>query len=164
MDDSRKRRLPPWMRGVAANKSDEGELIRSSAWDFQPSISNSGIAHCKQDEGGPQKTLAVKSILPYKCETKRRKRKLKLQDMDDGADARGADSVEVSAPEKGRKKRNAGNSRVESTVEAGIPSSIEDEGELTTEDLMSIAQEVIFLLPIIPIGELLFISIPFSHS
>ena len=164
MDDSRKRRLPPWMRGVAASKSDDGELIHSSSKDIRPSNSNSGIT---QEERDAKETLEVKSILPSECEAKRRKRKLKLQDADHGGDVRGTDSVEVSAPKKGRKTRKGSNSRVESREVAGITSPTENEGELTVEDLMSIAQEVIFLFLFLfllsLLGELLFISIPFSH-
>lgn len=140
MDDSRKRRLPPWMRGVAASKSDDGELLHSSSKDIRPSNSNSGIT---QEERDAKETLEVKSILPSECESKRRKRKLKLQDADHGGDVRGTDSVEVSAPKKGRKTRKGSNSRVESREEAGITSPTEDEGELTVEDLMSIAQEYV---------------------
>ena len=145
MDDNRKRRLPPWMLGVAASKPDDGELIHTSSHDFRPSNSNSGITHPQQEEKDEEGTLEVKSNLIAECGTERRKRKLKIQYADHGGDGHGTDSVEESAPKKGRKTRKVSNSRVESREKAGVQSPIEDEGELTVEDLISIAQEVIFL-------------------
>lgn len=146
MDGNRKRRLPPWMRGLAASKPDDEELIHSSSQVFRPSNSNSEITHPQQKDWDGDRNLEMKSNLTAECGTKRRKRKLKLQDVDHGGGMHGIDSIEESAPEKGRKTRKRRNLRVETREEARV---IEGQAELTVEDLITIAQEVIFPFPIV---------------
>lgn len=155
-DEGTKRRLPLWMIGVAAadqvrnSKEENGNAISKVK---EGNASEIHLPKSKRTKKGVSVSLEVDSCLLVKCERKKRGRKLIEQEDEGGCDA---EVLEIADDKKrsnrgGRKgqKRPRGKRGVadglmrESIEEIENPSAGEDDGELTMDDLMSIAQEYI---------------------
>ncbi|KAJ4960182.1 hypothetical protein NE237_020092 [Protea cynaroides] len=164
-DVRRRRRLPPWMLGVAAvdqgsksgnedEKTASSELANSS---FAPQPKRKSIAkRPKKETQLRDKELAeVDLSLPIKCAKNTGKTNLFQRDVDvdslthcEGevlkertkSTCNTQRAVRETAPQK---KRRGKNYEVESSEAIVAPSSIEEDGELTMEDLISIAEEYV---------------------
>lgn len=168
MDDlGTKRRLPLWMLGVAAsdqvskseeenkhvnNKVKEGIASQSLR---SKSKSTAGIKRIKKDIPlgvSDQEPSEVNTCLLTKCESKKRRKKL-CHEEDVGSDSEFCETVfeKKRCTRGGRKTREcarqkqqeAKSLRSESSEEIENSSPGEGDGELTMEDLMSIAQEYV---------------------
>lgn len=158
-DEGRKRRLPLWMLGVASTDQvrrsenrDENNNLEDGVkpLDFQPEA-KARIVQPVEVLLNDNVPLEVNSCFLTKCETKRRKRKPGRCDGDCdgnipeiGFERRMYNglgrTVQESEP---LKRRKATCFRSGSSEESKIPSPSEEDGELTMEDLMSIAEEVV---------------------
>ncbi|XP_059649848.1 uncharacterized protein LOC132295571 [Cornus florida] len=155
--EGQKRQLPLWMLGVGVTDQSKENANVNNDNNINKPDANERIAskpsQPKSIKAGKEPPVETDSCLPATRETKRRKRKLS-QSIDGDCDSnicengmakkknvgvRGA-LVKVSAPRKGRKAKS---STVESSEDVDNPSPSDDEGELTVEDLMSIAKEYI---------------------
>ncbi|XVE91791.1 hypothetical protein REPUB_Repub01dG0042100 [Reevesia pubescens] len=140
-DEGTRRRLPLWMQGKASMPGDVG--------DKDDKVQKKGD-ELVSGNSKPKKN-SKKAVLPQeKGETKRTKRKVSQQD-----DA--PCEVETALPNKMiiglqekkvressvRRKRKATSVRLRSGKDSKIPSPVDDDEELTPEDLLSIAEEYV---------------------
>ena len=166
-DEGRKRRLPSWMTGVAAadqatksekeNKSVNNNNVEQGIAPKSlcpKSKSKTGIKHIEKGVSLLEEELSeANSCALVKCGTERQRKNIN-QEEDAGSDF---ENLETAAEQKRsnrggrkvrkcalRKQRKAESSRSKSSEEIEAPSPGENDGELTVDDLMSIAHEVIF--------------------
>uniref|UniRef100_A0A5B7CBJ5 Uncharacterized protein n=1 Tax=Davidia involucrata TaxID=16924 RepID=A0A5B7CBJ5_DAVIN len=97
---------------------------------------------------GGKEPLEADSCLLVECETKRRRRKLSAGSDNNahetGFEKKRGNGVDRAVRESAaQKRRKAKSFRLESSEEIEIPSPSEDDGELTMEDLMNIAEEYV---------------------
>ncbi|GFS36780.1 hypothetical protein Acr_00g0047990 [Actinidia rufa] len=165
-DEGRKRRLPSWMTGVAAadqatksekeNKSVNNNNVEQGIAPKSlcpKSKSKTGIKHIEKGVSLLEEELSeANSCALVKCGTERQRENIN-QEEDAGSDF---ENLETAAEQKRsnrggrkvrkcalRKQRKAESSRSKSSEEIEAPSPGENDGELTVDDLMSIAHEYI---------------------
>ncbi|KAF7151633.1 hypothetical protein RHSIM_Rhsim02G0032700 [Rhododendron simsii] len=154
-DDGTKRRLPLWMIGVAA-----ADRVRNSKEENGNVISNvkEGIVSrilppkSKQTRKGVSLSKEVDSCVLVKCERKKRGRKL-IREEDEGggddevaetaADKKTSNRVGKKGQKSSRGKRGVADGLSRESSEEIETLSPEEDGVLTVDDLMSIAQEYI---------------------
>ncbi|XP_057962961.1 uncharacterized protein LOC131154298 [Malania oleifera] len=153
-----KRRLPPWMLGVAAvdkvrkfengDGSNDNSISEELVSEACRPKSKAGNVH--NDKDGLLHDKEPLNTNPCVLGTKRRKRKLSPQDADCDSNIYEAGSKRKKDDIKGKvwgstsqKARKAKSLNSKSTEEAEVTSLSEDDGELTMEDLMSIAEEYV---------------------
>lgn len=137
------RRLPPWMQGKASTPSSDRDKS-----DKVQEVGDELIS----GKFKPKKQSRKASEPIEKGETKRRKRKISQQDAP--CDSETASPVKMSiglqekqVQEPSHRQRDKTNVRLRSRKDSKTPSPVEDdEEELTPEDLLSIAKEVIKLV------------------
>ena len=158
-DEGRKRRLPSWMTGVAAGdqaaKSEKEKNNNNVEQGIAPKWlrpkSKSVIKQLKKGVSLPEEEPSeVNSCAVVKCGTKRRRKKI---NQEEDADSNFEDRETIAEQKRGNRcgrkvqkfaPRKAKSSMSESSEEIKAPSPGENDGELTLDDLMSIAHEVIF--------------------
>ncbi|XP_022776594.1 uncharacterized protein LOC111318169 isoform X2 [Durio zibethinus] len=139
-DEGTRRRLPLWMQGIAskpANDRDKNDKVQED---------RDGLV-CGNSKPIKQ---SKKAALPQeKGETQRRKRKIIRQDAACDVESASPKKMSISLKEKQvlgsslQRKRKASCVRLRSGKDSKIPSPVEDDNELTPEDLLSIAEEYV---------------------
>ncbi|XP_042500981.1 uncharacterized protein LOC122078867 [Macadamia integrifolia] len=165
IDVGRRRRLPPWMQGVAAadqgcksgNKDEENVSsgLANSSFAPQPKRKPKAKRLEKEAQLCDKELGEVDSSLLVKCTKKSGKTNLFQRDVDSDGLTHNEDEVpkrrtkrscgtQIAVREAASERKRGGkNYRVESSAEIPALSPSEEDGELTMEDLMSIAEEYV---------------------
>lgn len=150
VDVGGKRRFPQWMLGVAAadqvrksgngvanSKVDDSSLPKVHQPALKTETTHMGYDVMLHDNEPVQAT----SCMLAKCKRKGRKRKSNRQDADFDCDIpKIGKTAQESTPQKRRKAKKL---RLRSIDESQILSQSDNDGELTMEDLLSIAKEYV---------------------